>query len=114
MAALVDNYTNIHAALLHRPTFENNITSGLHLSDEGFGATVLLVCALGSRISDTPGSPPGHQWFDQVHKTLNFALLEPPRLYDLQIAMVGLVFLLSLLGSTICAASWLLYTSLGC
>ena len=29
--------------LLHRPTFEQSVREGLHLRDEGFGSTVLLV-----------------------------------------------------------------------
>ncbi|KAF5392078.1 hypothetical protein D9757_003315 [Collybiopsis confluens] len=40
--------------LLHRPTFENAVASGLHLSDQFFGATVLAVCALAARNSNDP------------------------------------------------------------
>ena len=40
--------------LLHRPTFEKGLAEGLHYKDEGFGSTVLLVSALGSRFCDDP------------------------------------------------------------
>lgn len=54
MMELVDHYFrryNIYLPLLHRPTFERNIKDGLHLRDEAFGSTLLLVCAMGSRFS---------------------------------------------------------------
>lgn len=47
-------YINIELPLLHRPTLDRDIANGLHRRDTAFGATVLLVCALGSRYSDDP------------------------------------------------------------
>ena len=82
--------------LLHRPTFEQGIREGLHLHDEGFGSTVLLVCANGARFSDDPRAllderehpqSAGWKWFQQV-QMVRKSLLEPPRLYDLQIYAV--------------------------
>ncbi|KAJ7629572.1 fungal-specific transcription factor domain-containing protein [Mycena rosella] len=47
-------HVNVYLALLHRPTFERAVEAGLHLRDDGFAATLLLVCAVGSRWSDDP------------------------------------------------------------
>ena len=103
MPALIHYYFkefNSFNPLLHRPTFERHVAEGIHLSDEGFGATLLLVCALGARFSDDPRAfsasarnpqDAGMQWFNQVQATLRVINHEPPRLYDLQIASVRLV-----------------------
>ncbi|KAJ7648436.1 fungal-specific transcription factor domain-containing protein [Mycena rosella] len=45
---------NIVLCLLHRPTFEKALASGLHLVDHQFGSTVLGVCAVASKYSDDP------------------------------------------------------------
>ena len=96
---LVDLYfrrMNSHLPLLHEPTFKNAIRAGKHLRDGGFGATVLLVCAIGSRFtrdprvllpdSDHPYSA-GWKWFRAVEKVrrLSFA---PAGLHDLQVYAV--------------------------
>lgn len=100
MHDLIDKYFtkfNVHIPLLHRPTFEKGIADGLHRRDEGFGSTVLLVCAMGSRWSSDPrvilpGTNSGHssgwEWFSQV-QWVRRSLLSPPRLYDLQISCVS-------------------------
>ncbi|KAJ7495520.1 fungal-specific transcription factor domain-containing protein [Mycena latifolia] len=76
MAHLIDLYftqVNIYLPLLHRPTFERNVEAGLHLRDDGFAATLLLVCAVASRWSNDPrvvsplgteglGGPPPQRW----------------------------------------------------
>ena len=99
LAKLIDLYfTNINdfLPLLHRPTFEQGIKENLHLHDEGFGSTVLLVCANGSRFTDDPRvllddnkipQSAGWKWFQQV-QMVRKSLLAPPRLYDLQIYAV--------------------------
>lgn len=99
MVALIDLYfrnVNDYMPLLHRPTFEKGIADGLHLSEEGFGSTVLLVCGVGSRFSHDPrvfleGSDSTHssgwEWFRQV-QLVRKSLLAAPRLYDLQICCV--------------------------
>ncbi|KAJ6572940.1 fungal-specific transcription factor domain-containing protein [Mycena sp. CBHHK59/15] len=71
---LIDLYfkhTNIYLPLLHRLTFESAFVSGLHLSNDGFARTLLLVCAIASRYH-TP--PPGRstlscgwEWFDPYY-----------------------------------------------
>jgi hypothetical protein len=92
---LVDLYftkINLYLPLLHRPSFERHIAEGLHLTDDGFGGTVLLVCASGSRFSEDrrvllEGEESFHsagwKWFEQVH-VVKKSLLSPPSLYDLQ------------------------------
>lgn len=45
---------NILLPLLHRPSFLRSIEEGLHHVDSNFGATVLLVCAIGCRYSEDP------------------------------------------------------------
>ncbi|GJE89787.1 fungal-specific transcription factor domain-containing protein [Phanerochaete sordida] len=98
MFELVEEYflhLNCNFPLLHRPTFEAGIRAGLHLRDEGFGATVLLVCAIGARFSQNPavlhpGARNWHwagwQWFDPVRERRKLVPLTPARLYDLQVA----------------------------
>ncbi|KAM5544389.1 hypothetical protein V8D89_002049 [Ganoderma adspersum] len=101
---LVDLYfrhMNNHFPLLHEPTFKNALRAGQHLRDGGFGATVLLVCAIGSRFtrdprvllpdSDHPHSA-GWRWFRAVEKArrLSFA---PAGLHDLQVYALMALFL---------------------
>ena len=97
MHKLIDAYfihVNTYLALLHRPTFERDVKIGLHLRDRGFGAVLLLVCAIGSALaSDSAHSrhshqpPPGFHWFDLV-STTELSLLARPRLFDLQTCAV--------------------------
>lgn len=95
LASLIDLYfkhSNLYIPLLHRPTFEKSVAQGLHLQNDTFGATVLLVCAVGSRYSDDPRilldgvdsfHSCGWKWFDQV-QMVKKSLLTAPTLYDLQ------------------------------
>ena len=104
LAELVEGYFfhfNIYTPLLHRPTFEANIRDGLHLRDEGFGSTVLLVCAIGGRFSsDARVLPPetkswhwaGWPWFQRVRSNRKLIHLASPSLYDLQLCVVGTPF----------------------
>lgn len=96
LVGLYFQYMNCYMPLLHRPTFEQAIKEGLHLHDEGFGSTVLLVCANGARFTDDPRvllegydttQSSGWKWFQQV-QMVRKSLLAPPRLYDLQIYAV--------------------------
>lgn len=66
---------NIYAPLLHRPTFEAELSSGLHLRDRSFAGVFLVVCALGARFLDDQRifiegaegvQSPGWKWFRQV------------------------------------------------
>ncbi|KAK7052653.1 Zn(2)-C6 fungal-type domain-containing protein [Favolaschia claudopus] len=100
MAELIGLYfthQNIYLPLLHRPTFERNVSEGLHLRDDGFAATVLLVCAIGSRWSGDPGIVAaglarGWDWFDQVPLVGNH-LFGQATLYDLQYYCLAVMFL---------------------
>jgi hypothetical protein len=102
---------NIYSPLLHQPTFDKDIRNGLHLRDPGFGAVVLLVCALGARSSDDPRvlldvevinarmkgklehektyHSAGWLWFEQVQKSRLTLSFLPTTLYDMQAAYVS-------------------------
>ncbi|KAJ3762820.1 fungal-specific transcription factor domain-containing protein [Lentinula raphanica] len=105
---------NIFFPIIHPPTLKRLVAEGLHVRDQNFGATVLLVCALGSRYSDdprvlhTPGCQlsSGHRWFSQV-KMIRESLFERPTLYNLQSICVWLA-ILYLIGTPEPKASWLL------
>lgn len=104
LADLMDLYfdtTNLLVPLLHRPTFEKGIANNLHYRSSGFGATVLLVCAIGSRYTSDlrvflPNSTSLHtagwKYFDQV-QMVRKSLLAPPCLYDLQVYVLSVLFL---------------------
>jgi hypothetical protein len=96
---------NLYLPLLHRPTFERSVAGGLHLDDDAFGATVLLVCAIGSRYSNdrrvyvTLEGPDwvhssGWKWFNQAHKQ-HCSPLKAPSVYDLQFYALSVLFLQS-------------------
>lgn len=86
--------------LLHRSSFEQSVSEGLHLVDIGFGQVVLAVCALASRWSDDSRSMPegtdsehskGWRWYRQISvKTSSY--VEAPMLYDLQLCVVRVEF----------------------
>ncbi|KAM5544145.1 hypothetical protein V8D89_002194 [Ganoderma adspersum] len=102
--SLVDLYfchMNIHFPLLHEPTFKAAVKAGQHLRDGGFGATVLLACAIGARSTHDPrvllpgsGHPhtAGWAWFGRVEQArrLSFA---PAKLHDLQVYALMALFL---------------------
>ena len=101
MNQLINEYFlhwNLFFPLLHRPTFDRGLHTKLHLTDEGFGSVVLLVCAIGSRFSDDPAVllpdvPHQHwagwQWFNRVHSVRKLVHFAPPRTCDLQIDVVS-------------------------
>ena len=86
---LVDLYfsnVNILMPVLHRPTFEGDVRTGLHLRHPIFGCVVLLVCALGSRFCRDPrvilpgdkGSlSSGWRWFSQTRGLDDASLISP-------------------------------------
>lgn len=89
LAKLIDAYftkVNLYLPVFHRPTFDKTLASGTHLRDEGFGAVVLLMCA----IADDPLPPPASYlspYFRQVQRS-NRTILGPVRLYDVQLNFV--------------------------
>ncbi|KAJ7495523.1 fungal-specific transcription factor domain-containing protein [Mycena latifolia] len=120
-------HVNVYLPLLHRPTFERAVEAGLHLRDDGFAATLLLVCAVASRWSDDPRvvpsfgtesmmppgaypypGPPrlacGWAWFSQV-PLVEHHLFAQATLYDLQCYCLAVQYLESLSAPQ---ASWTL------
>ena len=98
LVPLYFSWYNSYTPLLHRPTFEHSLADNLHLRDDGFASTVLLVCALGARFCDDPrvhvegyDNPhsAGWQWFHQAHSAFQLVNYGPPRLYDLQTICVS-------------------------
>ncbi|KAJ7657154.1 fungal-specific transcription factor domain-containing protein [Mycena polygramma] len=98
MTELIEQYfthQNIYLPLLHRPTFERNIADGLHLRNDGFAVTVLLVCAIGSRWDTDPGVADharGWEWFDQVGQVKSQLYMQAS-LYDIQYYSLAVQFL---------------------
>ncbi|KAF7375418.1 Zn(2)-C6 fungal-type domain-containing protein [Mycena sanguinolenta] len=88
MTELIDLYftrQNIYMPVLHRPTFERGIMENLHLRDDGFAATVLLVCATGSRWSlDMSMAEKGLACGWGVVSQVGYPLFRQADLYDLQ------------------------------
>ncbi|KAK7043241.1 Gypsy retrotransposon integrase-like protein 1 [Paramarasmius palmivorus] len=94
MASLIALYfahVNCFLPIIHKPTFETNVRQGLHLRDQRFGATLLLVCALGSKFSDDPRvfSAPGQhlssgwKWYEQA-QTFRRTSFDSSSLYEVQ------------------------------
>ncbi|KAG2018384.1 nuclear protein [Coprinopsis cinerea AmutBmut pab1-1] len=104
MANLISLYfkrVNLYMPLLHRPSFERSVAEGLHLTNDSFAGTVLLVCAIASRFSDDTRvlldgeesfHSAGWKWFEQV-QVVRKSLLAPPSLYDLQYYCLSVQFL---------------------
>ncbi|KAJ3931702.1 MAG: fungal-specific transcription factor domain-containing protein [Lentinula lateritia] len=101
--------------LLHRQTFEQCIKDGTHLRERCVGKVVLAVCALASRYSNDPrnmipGAPcPEHSlgwpWFKQVAVVQTTSFIDPPRVYNLQLFVLSVVFLQ---GTTTSESSWII------
>ena len=107
---LVDLYfvhLNPVAPLLHRPSFERQITQGVHSRKPSFAAVYLLVCAVASRYSDDPRvfvddvqggvaeHSAGWKYYEQVQMARR-TLFEPPCLEDLQTYYVGVFVIIRL------------------
>lgn len=92
---LIDLYfTNVnkHIPLFHRPTFDRAVNEGLHWRVPHFAATLLAVCATGSRYSDDPrvlvdgcntARSSGWKWFRQIQPFRN-SFEQAATLYELQ------------------------------
>ena len=100
MAELIDDFflnLNINFPMLYRPGFERKVKAGLHLHEEPFGATLLLVCAVASRFSHNPavlmeGSKNWHwagwKWFSQVRERRKLIPMRVTTVYDVQVTCV--------------------------
>ncbi|KAF8915577.1 fungal-specific transcription factor domain-containing protein [Mucidula mucida] len=121
MESLIDLYfthINLFLPLLHRPTFVKSLAEGLHHVNKAFGATVLLVCAVGSRFSDDPRVSltdtdevethysSGWKWFVQVRR-LEVSLLGQPSVYDLQKSALSVMYMQG------CSAPHACWTTIG-
>ncbi|KAF9073615.1 putative fungal-specific transcription factor [Rhodocollybia butyracea] len=116
MTSLIDLYfenVNLLLPLLHRPTFMNAIAEDLHLSNTFFGASVLLVCALGSRHSDDPRafsegpsvpSSAGWQWYVQVPMIRTHLQLSKPTLHEIQCYALSVVYIKA---TTVSQSTWI-------
>ncbi|KAK0486420.1 fungal-specific transcription factor domain-containing protein [Armillaria novae-zelandiae] len=103
MLSLVNLYFtnhNCYLPLLHRPTFENDLKTGLHRIDYMFAGTVLLVCALGARNSYDPrvfdgcNKEAGWQWFEQITPfRTSLQDRSTTTLYELQIHCLSSLYL---------------------
>ena len=99
MDSLINLYfaqMNCYCPLLHEPTFKQSIEGGVHVRHGGFGATVLLVCAIGSRFTRDPRvllddsdhhQSAGWKWFALVERVQRMSF-SPAKIYDLQICVV--------------------------
>ncbi|KAF8214143.1 hypothetical protein K438DRAFT_1750212 [Mycena galopus ATCC 62051] len=116
IASLVALYfDNLHwiMPILHRPSFEQAVAKGLHLTDTEFGGTLLSVLATASRYSDDPrvlvdGAPLSAGW-NFANQVQHLRPLSMPTINEVQI-----YFLLSLytFGTSVPRMSWL-YLGLG-
>lgn len=99
-AQLVDLYFgrfNVFTPILHRPTFEGELSAGTHLRNRAFAGVTLLVCALGALVSNDrrvniPDDNDNWQsagwfWFRQI-QVMDRSFVGGEKLYGLQIAAV--------------------------
>ncbi|KAJ7078779.1 hypothetical protein C8R44DRAFT_654385 [Mycena epipterygia] len=97
MMSLVSSYfsnANKFIPLVHRPTFLEAIRGKLHIYDNGFASTLLLVCAVGALyLTDSKQATPGWEWYNQV-KLCQYPPTRQPTLYDLQSVCLAAEFLI--------------------
>ncbi|VDC05656.1 unnamed protein product [Peniophora sp. CBMAI 1063] len=109
---LLDDFINLYflhvhtfAPVLHRPTFERDRRSELHLRDRTFGGVVLLICALAERFSqDSRVLAEGEQkrqsfgwkWFSQVRLYDATRMRPNSHLHGLQLISLGVMYGLSI------------------
>jgi hypothetical protein len=96
LSRLLDAYFeefNLYLPIFHRPSFEEAIARGLHLREEGFGAVLLMVCAVAARVSKDPTINHGPDkliispWFRQVqmHRRPLIGIIS---IYEVQLQLV--------------------------
>ncbi|KAM5544335.1 hypothetical protein V8D89_001995 [Ganoderma adspersum] len=104
-------YVNCYFPLLHEPTFRNSIEAEEHLHNGGFGATVLLVCAIAARFTRDPRvlldgwnhhHSAGWKWFLLVERVRRKSFARA-KIYDLQICVLIVLFIQ---GSTTPQSTW--------
>ncbi|KAJ7899046.1 fungal-specific transcription factor domain-containing protein [Mycena leptocephala] len=113
LVALYFKEVNPFWPILHRPTFDRKVADALHLRDNRFGSTLLMVCSLGARYSDDPRvvlesverhplHSAGWKWYSQV-RVIPKHMIYKPDLYELQTIALSAVYLQPLSRS---ALSW--------
>ncbi|VDC06258.1 unnamed protein product [Peniophora sp. CBMAI 1063] len=95
-------YMNVFTPILHRPTFERELSTDMHLRNKAFGGVTLLVCALGALVSKDPRvlipddgdawHSAGWAWFRQV-QVMDRSFVGGEKLYGLQIAALATLFM---------------------
>ncbi|KAJ7894537.1 fungal-specific transcription factor domain-containing protein [Mycena leptocephala] len=121
LQSLIDIYfrkLNPMIFLLHSTTFRASVADGEHLRDPHFGAVVLAVCALASRLSDNPAvlmapdaplHSAGWKWFSQT-RPLQLVSLPPASgsqfrtIHNLQLICLAVLFV----STSSVRASWIL------
>nr|GAT58162.1 predicted protein [Mycena chlorophos] len=87
--------------VLHAPTFHRAVAAGLHLVDQDFGSVVLVVCAVGAKLSDDPRallegtSDPlsaGWRWWSQV-RPIPASFAQSATLHQLQVIALTALYL---------------------
>ncbi|KAI0027785.1 fungal-specific transcription factor domain-containing protein [Vararia minispora EC-137] len=116
LQSLIDLYferRNPFQPLLHRPTFEKDLTQGLHLRSPSFANVVMGMCACAARFSDDPrvlldGSESLHsagwKYYNQMRTDRN-SVLSTPNIHDLQSYCLQVMFLQ---GSSTPQSAWIL------
>ncbi|KAJ7897627.1 fungal-specific transcription factor domain-containing protein [Mycena olivaceomarginata] len=101
LSSLISLYfvnVNIFIPVLHRPSFEDGLARRIHLRQDDFASTLLLVCELGSLylpehgVSDGDRSKLAWSWYDQV-ELCGHSLRRQPTTYDLQAYCLAAHFL---------------------
>ncbi|KAF5364444.1 hypothetical protein D9758_010672 [Tetrapyrgos nigripes] len=88
---------NLYDPLLHRPSFEHSLESGLHLRNAAFGALVLIICARASVYANRQyprgdARSSGWVWYNQIPLD-KFVFNEPLSLYHLQLYCLTIKYL---------------------
>ncbi|KAJ7034471.1 fungal-specific transcription factor domain-containing protein [Mycena alexandri] len=95
LVSLYFSNLNLLIPVLHRPQFEQCVAEQLHIRNNGFASTLLLVCALGSLYLPTNEDRQklAWNWYDQV-ELWGHSLRQQPTTYDLQAYCLAAQFLL--------------------
>ncbi|THU83749.1 hypothetical protein K435DRAFT_765644 [Dendrothele bispora CBS 962.96] len=88
--------------LLHKSTFEQALSEGLHRRDQDFGQLVLALCAVASRYTnDSRNIPQSHhsslglgwKWLQQINLFKGASVMSPVSLHELQTHCLAICFL---------------------
>ncbi|TRM69414.1 fungal-specific transcription factor domain-containing protein [Schizophyllum amplum] len=87
--------------IVHRPTFERELQSGLHHHDRDFGGMVLALCAVASRLTNEPRTwfdpndrlSAGWAYFDQINLMRRRSLFEVSSLHEMQCYCLASIYI---------------------